>query len=335
MIKVLGSGSPIVDTLAKIPDSFLEKYVEGEKGGMVMIDDGGAKALLRNLAQEGAQCKNAIGGSAFNTIGALAHLGIKTSFLGKLGKDANGAFLRKAYSAISGDPSSFKETDKGATANCFCLVTPDSQRTMRSDLGAASMLEKGDLAEEDFAGVTHVHIEGYQLFLPGFVPYLIAEAKKHHCTVSFDLASFEVVKIFREEIASFLKEIDILFANEDEANMFLNGTIDQASFDPVKALHTLAESCPLTVVKLGKKGAWVREKGVDTKVEAKVVEAVDTTGAGDLYQAGFLYGILTGKGVAFAGKAGAILGAEVVQILGADIPESSWEKIRAELKGLE
>ena len=335
MIKVLGSGSPIVDTLAMVPNSFLEKYVEGEKGGMVMIDGKGASSLLRDLDANGAERKNAIGGSAFNTIGALAHLGMKTGFLGKLGKDANGAFLREAYKNISGDISSFKETDKAPTANCFCLVTPDSQRTMRSNLGAASMLEKGDLTEEDFAGITHVHIEGYQLFLPGFVPYLIAEARKHHCTVSFDLASFEVVKIFREEIASFLKEIDILFANEDEANMFLNGTLDQASFDPVKALHLLSESCPLTVVKLGKKGAWVRENGVDTKVEARIVNAIDTTGAGDLYQAGFLYGILNGKGVDFAGKAGAILGAEVVQILGADIPESSWEKIRAELKGLE
>ena len=335
MIKILGSGSPIVDTLAMVSDSFLTKYVEGEKGGMVMIDGKGVSSLLRNLSAEGAQCKNAIGGSAFNTIGALAHLGTATSFLGKLGRDENGAFLREAYKKISGDTSSFKETDKGDTANCFCLVTPDSQRTMRSNLGAASMMEISDLKEEDFAGITHVHIEGYQLFIPGFVPHLIQEAKKHNCTVSFDLASFEVVRIFRDEIAGFLPGIDILFANEDEANMFLNGTTDQTGFDPVKALHLLSESCPLAVVKLGRKGAWIRKDGIDTKVEARIVNAIDTTGAGDLWQAGFLYGILTGKSVEYAGKAGAILGAEVVQILGADLPECVWQKIRNELKGLE
>ena len=323
-IKVLGSGSPILDVLLKVDDSFLSSFVSGEKGGMNMIDASEQERILNKAKEKGFSAKYAVGGSAFNTISSLARLGLSTSFIGKTGKDPDGAYFRKAYESIGGDPFSLKETDQAATANCICLVTPDSQRTMRSNLGASTLITPEDISESDFREVTHVHIEGYQLFLKGVVKKLVETAKKHHCTVSFDMASFEVVRLFRRELEALLPDVDIVFANEDEAKEFFPGT----DFVPEKALSLLAEICPVAVVKVGEKGAWIREKGESFHVEANKVKAVDTTGAGDLWQAGFLYGYLTGRGLKYAGRLGAEVSANVVQVMGAELPEEAWRKIR-------
>lgn len=326
-IKVLGSGSPILDVLLKVDDSFLTSFVSGEKGGMNMIDIAEQQRILRKANEMGIRAKYAIGGSSFNTISALTHLGLATAFLGKTGKDADGEFFRKAYKEIGGDSSSLKETSGAATANCICLVTPDSQRTMRSNLGASTLIDLKDISSRDFCNITHVHIEGYQLFFADVVKKVITLAKENHCTVSFDMASFEVVRLFRRELQELLPLIDIIFANEDEAGEFF---AEDTEFSPECALEKLAQVCPVAVVKVGAKGAWIREKEEIIHVDARMVEAVDTTGAGDLWQAGFLYGYLTGKGIEFAGCLGSAVSAEVVQVLGAELPEEAWGRLKKE-----
>ena len=325
-IKVLGSGSPILDVLLKVDDSFLTSFVSGEKGGMNMIDSAEQERILNKAKEAGIHAKYAVGGSAFNTISALTHLGLATSFLGKTGKDADGEFFRKAYKEIGGDPSALKETCEAATANCICLVTPDSQRTMRSNLGASTLIRTEDISSGDFENITHVHIEGYQLFFADVVKKVITLAKEKNCTVSFDMASFEVVRLFRKELAELLPLIDIIFANEDEAREFFAGE----EFDPETALEKLSAICPVAVVKVGSKGAWIREKEEIIHVDARMVKAVDTTGAGDLWQAGFLYGYLTGKGIEFAGCLGSAVSAEVVQVMGAELSPETWGKLKEE-----
>ena len=325
-IKVLGSGSPILDVLLKVDDSFLTSFVSGEKGGMNMIDSAEQERILNKAKEAGISAKYAIGGSAFNTISALTRLGLATSFLGKTGMDADGEFFRKAYKEIGGDPSALKETSEAATANCICLVTPDSQRTMRSNLGASTLIRTEDISPEDFENITHVHIEGYQLFFADVVKMVITLAKEKNCTVSFDMASFEVVRLFRRELAELLPLIDIIFANEDEAREFFAGE----EFEPLTALEKLSAFCPVAVVKVGSKGAWIREKEDIIHVDARMVKAIDTTGAGDLWQAGFLYGYLTGKGIEFAGCLGAAVSAEVVQVMGAELPPEAWERLKKE-----
>ncbi len=327
-IKVLGFGSPILDVLLKVEDSFLS-LVSGEKGGMNIIDTAEQERILAKAKEMHLVVKYAVGGSAFNTISALTYMGLATSFLGKTGKDADGEFFRKAYKKIGGDPASLKETEDAATANCICLVTPDSQRTMRTNLGASTLIKAEDVAASDFENITHVHIEGYQLFFADVVKKVIQSAREKKCTVSFDMASFEVVRLFRKELTELLPLVDIVFANEDEAGEFFDC---KENFDPRNALEKLSEICSVAVVKTGADGAWIKGKEEYMHVDARKVNAVDTTGAGDLWQAGFLYGYLTGKGFEYAGCLGSAVSAEVVQLMGAELPPETWEKLKAEFK---
>jgi len=324
-VKVLGFGSPILDLLIQVDDAFLSRHIAGEKGGMGMLDAAEQKKLIDSFPA--GKVKKAIGGSAFNTISALTSLGMTTSFLGKVGQDADGDFYRKAYAAAGGDISRFRFSSSEPTATCVSLITPDSERTMRTNLGASSTLTPDDISADDFKGITHFHAEGYMLFLPGVLAKTMQLAKEAGCTVSFDFSSFEVVRIFRKEIEALMEQyVDIIFANEDEAREFC-GT---DSFEPEKAAEQLGSVCSTAAVKLGKKGALLKQGGEVCRIAPKIVKAVDTTGAGDLWQAGFLYGWLNGLGLQRAGELGAILGAEIVQVIGAEIPSGRWDAIKVQ-----
>jgi len=324
-VKVLGFGSPILDLLIQVDDAFLTEHISGEKGGMGMLDAAAQKKLIGSFPS--GKVKKAIGGSAFNTISALTSLGMETAFLGKVGQDADGDFYRNAYAAANGDISRFRFSKTEPTATCISLITPDSERTMRTNLGASSTLTPEDISADDFKGITHFHAEGYMLFLPGVLKKAMQLAKEAGCTVSFDFSSFEVVRIFRKDIEALLDQyVDIIFANEDEAREFC-GT---ENFEPEKAAEQLSSACSVAAVKLGKKGALLEQGGEICRIAPKIVKAVDTTGAGDLWQAGFLYGWLNGSGLQKAGELGSILGAEIVQVIGAEIPPARWNSIKAQ-----
>ncbi len=320
-IKVLSAGSAILDILMNVEESFVSG-IDGEKGGMELVDSAAIDAMI---SEAGAETVKAPGGSAANTINGLAKLGMATSLLGKIGKDEDGEFYKSSYEANGGDISNFRYSD-AYTGRCLCLVTPDSERTMRTDLGAAMTMSPSDWDIDSFKGCTHVHIEGYMLFNKPLTDHVVALAKEAGCTISLDLASFEVVNVVKDMLPALLTDyVDIVFANEDEAKAF-------TGFDePVKALDALSQYCDTAVVKVGKDGAFLHSEGKMAKVWANVVEAVDTTGAGDLWQAGFLYGFLQGKSLVTCGEYGSVLGAEVVQVMGATIPEERWTVIRQEL----
>ena len=325
--KVLGAGSALLDILARVDDSFLSRHVEGEKGGMLLVDSVTQRNLIAGIAPDAMS--RAIGGSAFNTISALASLGMKTAFLGKLGNDENGAYYADAYRKLGGDVSSFKYSSEVPTGTCLSLVTPDSERTMRTDLGASSTLCADDVFESDFTGVTHVHMEGYLLFFLDTVRKILSLAKRNSCTVSLDFASFEVVRMFRKELPELLEEyVDVIFANEDEARAFCG----QDSFSPEGAAEELSRCCATVVVKLGREGSFIRENSADYRIPPVPADAVDTTGAGDLWQGGFLYGYLNGCGVEAAGRMGSVLGSEVVRVFGAQIPPARWGAIREQFQ---
>jgi len=318
--KVLGVGSPIVDFLVRVDDSFIDS-IDGEKGGMMLVD---ASTLDAVLASSGAEPEKAPGGSAANTIFGLANLGTPTALLGKVGDDAEARFYRERYEAMGGDVSRLKIADSAPTGRCLSLVTPDSERTMRTDLGAAAELAPEDVSPADLAGMDHVHVEGYLLFNEPLTRRVLDLAKAAGATISFDLASFEVVKAVSSFLPDLLDEfVDIVFANEEEASAFIGGG------SPEKALDALAERCSVAAVKLGPYGALVK-KGADTaRISAVSADAVDTTGAGDLWASGFLHEYLNGSGdIAKSGALGSVLGAAVVQVMGAALPEDVWRGIR-------
>jgi len=320
---IIGVGSPIVDSIAQIDESFLS-LVNGEKGGMVLVDADTIQSII-NLLPEPATI--APGGSAGNTLFALARMGAKTSFVGKTGNCERGKFYRERFGELGGDNARFKI---GGVPNghCLSLVTPDGERTMRTDLGAAMGLAPEEISAEDFAGCTHAHIEGYLLFNEDLMNAVLKAAKDAGCTISLDLASFEVVNATKPILPNILRDyVDIVFANEEEAAAY---TGKEDDFEGMA--RELAELCQVAAVKIGAKGSYIAADGNVIKAEPVLApKVVDTTGAGDLWAAGFLYGWTQKRPLEECAKIGSMLGAAVVQERGSVLPEDVWNTILKEI----
>ncbi len=321
-IDLIGVGSPIMDLLALVPDAFLAR-VSGAKGGMVLVD---AMEMERILALLDGEPACTTGGSAANTTLNAARLGLATTFLGKLGNDRLAQAYRRRFAAAGVDPSRFKQAAL-PNARCLALVTPDAQRTMRTCLAAAMTLSPGDFSPEDFRGCRHAHIEGYLAFNRSLADAVLDCARAAGCSVSLDLASFEVVTAARDWLFSqFRRGLDVVFANEDEIRALFQ---DQASDYPALA-RRLAGLGVLAAVKVGQDGAWIAHGGALHRVEpVAVTDLVNTNGAGDAWAAGFLYGLLRGRPLPVCGALASLLGAETVRQLGAIIPDQSWAEVRA------
>lgn len=320
---VIGVGSPVVDMVAQVPEDFLSG-VGGAKGGMELVD---ADILTRLQNTLPSSAVHAPGGSAGNTAFAMARLGIPSRFLGMVGADGHGTFYRRTFERLGGCARSIRIHGDLPTARCLSLVTPDGERTMRTHLGAAAALDTSAISVDDFRGYSHAHVEGYLLFNPDLMRRVLQAAKQAGCRISVDLASFEVVDAARDILPELLDDyVDIVFANEEEAEAFAG------SDDPAQCLEALHAHCAMVAVKRGADGALLRNGGATWAVPALAVEnAVDTTGAGDLWAAGFLYGLLNGRGLADCGRLGALLGAAVVTRQGAALPETEWQRLRVAL----
>lgn len=323
--RVMGVGSPIVDILAHVADDYLHQ-VGGEKGGMEFIESDRLDVLVSEFA---TAPKRAPGGSAANTVFAMARLGVPCAFLGKIGDDVDGTYYRDAFEALGGDTSRFKSALGHNTARCLSLITPDSQRTMRTHLGAAAELQLDEVTAADFDGFHHVHVEGYILFNPDLAKRVLEAAKEAGCDVSLDLGAFEVVRAAEGILPNLLKDhVDVVFANEDEAEAFC-GHRDYAA-----AVETLGELCEVAAVKLGAEGALLKRGDETVRVDAIPAAAVvDTTGAGDLWASGFLFGHINGKTLEECGRLGAVLGGEVVQHVGADLHDEAWARVHTHVHG--
>lgn len=320
---IIGIGSPIVDAIAQVQESFVEQ-IDGDKGGMVLVDAPTITGLIETLLEAPIA---APGGSAGNTLFALARMGASTSFLGKTGNCSPGAFYRDSFAKLGGDPSRFKIGDV-PNGRCLSLVTPDGERTMRTDLGAAMTLAPEEISAADFAGCAHAHIEGYLLFNEALMRRVLGSAKEAGCTISLDLASFEVVNATKSILPEFLRDyVDIVFANEEEGTAY-TGIADDY---PAIALQ-LSELCDIAAVKVGARGSYIAQAGKVEKVEPMhAAHVVDTTGAGDLWAAGFLYGWSQKRPLAECARIGSILGAAVVQEQGSVLPEHVWQDILANI----
>ena len=326
MKRIIGIGNPIVDEIAFVEESFLEQ-IQGAKGGMELLESSQLESIKSLLPNNGKGDKIP-GGSAGNTAFALARLGTQTGYLGKVGNCAIGEFYKTAFSELGGRTDAFKLGDI-PNGNCLSLVTPDGQRTMRTSLGAATNLSPSEITKEDFLDYDHVHIEGYMIYNQSVLEKTLDLAKSNNCTISYDLASFEIVNRMRDTVKTLLSDyVDILFANEDEAAAFTT----ESPFDPIKSAQYLNEYSQVAIVKLGAEGSVISENKKVTKVKALPVDrVVDTTGAGDFWAAGFLHGWAKGKSLEESAWIGSLLGAAVVQNQGGSLNERQWESILNEL----
>lgn len=321
--KILGVGSPIVDYLVRVDDQFLVD-LEAEKGGMVLV---GSEEMEDLLARSPGDAVLAPGGSAGNAIFGLAKLHNPTAFLGKIGDDAAGDFYRGKLIDLGGSDESFRVIEGGVSGRCLSMITPDSERTMRTDLGVAASLTVDDIKHSDFEGVDHVHVEGYLLYLEDVTEKILATAVECGCTISIDLATFEIVRLKRDLLEQLLKDyVDVVFANEDEAAAFAD------SEDPAEQAAILSKLCPVVALKLGAEGCYLQDESGVYIVEGQKVDVVDTTAAGDLWASGFLHGWLNGAVLQQCGEFGTITASEVIQVMGSQISDEKWEEIRQKLR---
>ena len=325
--KVLGVGSPLVDLLLNVDDAFLKEHVSGAKGGMEMVEP---ELIASLVARSGKTPEKAPGGSAGNTIFALAKMGVECAMFGKTGNDEQGAFYRSSFKSNGGNDACFAVTGDAPTGCCLSLVTPDAERTMRSALGASLLLNADEVRKLDFSPFDLVYIEGYMLFSPVF-DTLVRCAKDAGCRIGFDLASFEVVGLFKEKLLNEVlpRYVDILFANEEEGAALLG------EMTPDEMAGKLGALCEVAVVKSGVRGSIAVRGNEKAVIPAFVVEKpVDTTAAGDLYAAGFIRGLAAGASLSKCGAVGSRISSEVVKVFGSVLGKEAWDKVFEEIKGL-
>ncbi|HEX7511642.1 MAG TPA: adenosine kinase, partial [Chitinivibrionales bacterium] len=262
------------------------------------------------------------GGSACNTILGIGRLGGPARFIGKRGSDDLGALFESSLKKHSVEPVLF--TSASPTGCVLSIITPDAQRSMFTFLGASSETKPEEITPEQFAGAAVAHIEGYLLFNEKLLRASLKAAKAAGALVSLDLASFTVVEAAKAILDDVVEEyVDILIANEDEARAFTGLT------DETAALSALAKKSDIAVLKIGKRGSYISNNGTITAVPRMGSgAAVDTTGAGDLWAAGFLYGLVNGLPIERCGTLASACGFEVCQVVGASIPEDGWNRIR-------
>ena len=309
---VLGIGNAIFDVLVRTDESFLSRHGM-TKGGMALIDEARAASIYRDMGP----AVEMSGGSAANTIVGVASLGARAAYVGKVRDDQIGRMythdIRAAGVAFETKPAA----DGPATGCSYILVTPDGERTMNTYLGAAQELMPADIDATEVAASALVYLEGY-LWDPTNAKEAFVKASTiaHGAgrRVALTLSDSFCVDRYRGEFLDLMRNgtVDLVFANEAE----LHSLYQSSDFET--ALKQLRSDAKLAVVTRSEKGCVVASKDGVTAVPAfPVGKIVDTTGAGDLFAAGFLFGLARGAGHENAGRLGALAAAEVIQHIGA------------------
>ena len=318
MARILGMGNALVDIMTKMDsDDYLHRFGL-PKGSMTLVS-----AETSSMVQEGTRhLEKTIrsGGSAANTIHGLANLGAETGFIGKIGQDELGKVFYDDLVTSGINPH--LSASKTRTGHAVALMSPDAERTFATYLGAAVELQESDLSQELFSQYDIFHIEGYIVQNHSLLESALKLARKVGLKVSLDMASYNVVDQNRDFLEEMLKHyVDIVFANEDESRSL-------TGMEPEEALEKLSRMCEISVVKIGSKGSLIKSKNRTWKIGIIDLPCIDTTGAGDLYASGFLYGIEKGYPLDKCGNLGALLAGRVIAETGPKIPKERWKEIR-------
>lgn len=318
---VIGIGNALVDVLVKLQDDgFLEKQ-KIPKGSMQLSDKETVMGLLVELGNTKIQLTS--GGSAANTIHGLAKLGTKCSYIGKVGKDDFGSLFQNDLE--KNHINTILLSSNTDTGRALTFISPDSERTFATYLGAAIELNASDLSAEYFEGYSILHLEGYLVSNHELVLSAVALAKSKGLKISLDLASYNVVDANKDFLLKLIKEsIDIVFANEEESKSLTGQS-------PENSLDFISKICEIAVVKIGSKGSMVKTGDKTYKVSAIQANAIDTTGAGDLFASGFLHGYCKGWALDKCAELGSLAAGKVVETIGAKISSVVWEEIKRKM----
>jgi len=324
---VVGIGNAIVDIIGRCDDAFLAQH-GCVKGSMRLVDETQMFALYDAMGP-GVEIS---GGSVANTMAGIASLGGKAAFIGKTASDQVGTIFGHDIRA-AGVTFTTKPAGAGSdpTARCLILVTPDGQRTMNTFLGVSPQLDHGEVDEALISSGRIVYLEGYLFDMPAAKAAFRQAAqiaKKTGSQVALSLSDSFCVDRHRAEFLALIKDsVDILFANESE----ITSLYETASFD--EAARKAMADTKLAALTRSEKGSVILSGGTSIAIPCDpVAKVVDTTGAGDLYAAGFLYGVASGRDLETSGKLGSLAAAEIISHIGARPDQKLADLARA--KGL-
>lgn len=310
---VLGLGNSIVDILSRVDEEFLSEN-NINKGIMTLVDENMAEDVYGKMPNTAESS----GGSAANTVAGIASLGGTPAFIGRVRNDSLGESFAKDLNSNGVKFDTAPATEGKKTARCMILVTPDAERSMLTFLGACTQLDESDIDEELIKQSQVIYIEGYLWDEPNAISAIkkaIKIAQENDVKVAFTLSDPFCVGRHKKAFAELLSDIDILFANEEEAKMLFG--------------DATPSGCKIIAATKGAEGAVIYVNGEATEVPTTpAANLVDTTGAGDLFAAGFLFGFTQGKDLAECAKLGNAAAGEIVQQLGAR-PQSSLKKLAA------
>ena len=326
MKSILGIGNALTDILAVLPDDSLLAEFHLPKGSMQHVDAETGDSIWQALKPLGV--KYVAGGSAANTISCTAILGMPSGFIGKIGNDELGLLFKSDQEQYGVQTRLLTSVHASGRSMVF-VSGGNAERTFAVYLGAALDLVPEDLQPEWFEGYDYFHIEGYLVQNQDLVRRAVELARAACCTISLDLASYNVVEsnlTFLHDIVE--KYVDIVFANETEARAFTGLT------DPRAALDVLAQISSTAIVKVGKAGSWLKRGDEVQFVEPWPADPVDATGAGDTYAAGFLYADAQGLPLKACGEIGSIIAAKVVEVIGTKIDIPRWRVAKQEIRQL-
>lgn len=315
---VIGIGNALVDILTKIDDDNILKELNLSKGAMRLVDREMSDKIGESLND--FESSMAPGGSSANTIHGLAKLGVPTGFICYTGNDKVGVFFEDAMKSVGVKTFAFHSDTPSGTSRA--IVSPDAERTFATHLGAAIEMTENHLNIEQFKGWDYCYIEGYLIANTSLFVKAVELAKEAGCKVVLDLASYNVVESNRELLLKMLPEIDIVFANEEEAKSLTLKT-------PEESLDLIAQYTEIAVVKIGKRGSLIKRGDEMVHIDCNKVDVVDTTGAGDMYAAGFLAGLINGLSLKECGELGNVLAESIIQVIGAKMDENRWNNIKA------
>lgn len=318
MKKVLGIGNALVDILVRMDNEEILHKFNLPRGTMQLVDFEFSERLFK--AASAFDIKLASGGSAANTIHGLAKLNIPAGFIGCIGRDDMGRFFKQDMSEQHIEPFLFESDER--TGRAMTFISPDSERTFGTYLGAAVGMKPSMFDLNIINRYDYLYVEGYLVQDHELIESAVKMAAGEGLKVVLDLASYNIV----EQNLDFLrmlvtKYVDIVFANEEESKSL-------TGMAPEEGLTWMAEHTEIAIVKIGENGSIIKSGSQIIRIPAILSSPVDTTGAGDLYAAGFLYGLTKEYSLQVCGQIGSLLAGKIIEDLGTKMNESRWEETR-------
>ncbi|QEG42200.1 adenosine kinase [Roseimaritima ulvae] len=315
MYDVLGVGNALVDIQTQVSDKLVAQF-GFDKGIMTLVDNERQLQVLGSLDHN--TLYRCAGGSAANTIVAIAEFGGKSAYIGKVSNDEVGEFFLKDM-RDNGVKIDVERSSEGPTGTCAVLITDDAQRTMLTNLGVSATLDVNDVDEAEIKRAKYVYVEGYLLTgesTKAAAMRAIEIAKQHGVKVAFTASDPFLVNMLRDELWELIKgPVDLLFCNEEEAKSL---TGKESAEDCAQELHKHAENVAMT---LGAEGSIVMHDGQTIRIPGVPCQAIDTTGAGDMYAGAFLYAITNGMTWQQAGTLASHAASRIVSQMGARLDQ--------------